>query len=312
VPRVKHAMNEPRYSKTELKVQAIAKRRADDQLMRVPWPRFRKAYEEYPRWQALVLWVQAIVATHHGIPSWLLADLQKRCPGFIERAAPSRERKLVALHLLEWVHNQEFGYAKRQGWLDALTFYGVRHARSECAWAYWERCENDWIKRPPYPFPAFEEWLREAQHMMLRDKISYRDVGKAVEKCLDWETLIVWLRPLFVANVNLPPHVTSEVKRRCPGIVECHNSGTQRGGKENSRMWRHLNRWRRDQCLSEANEAGWLDALLQRVRSHPLHVRLVIYGKHWAKAWPRNRSQTYPSFRQWRRAADRYILAGRN
>jgi hypothetical protein len=305
-------MNEPRYSKTELKVQAIARRRANNQLMRVPWPRFRKAYQEYPRWQALTLWVQAVIEAQGGIPSWLTADLRERCPGFIEHERSSHKPKLVALHLLEWVHTQEFGYAKRQGWLDAVTFYGVRHARSECAWAYWEQCENDWIKRPPHPFPAFEEWWQKAQHMMLCDKISYCDVGKAVEKCLDWETLIVWLRPLFVVNVKLPPHVTSEVRCRCPDMVEFQNSGTHRVGKENSEIWRHLNRWRRAQCLSEANEAGWLDALLQRARSHPLHVRLVAYGNHWAKAWPRNRSQTYPSFRQWRRAADRYILASQN
>jgi hypothetical protein len=312
VPRVKHAMNEPRYSKTELKVQAIVKRRADGQLMRVPWPRFRKAYEEYPRWQALVLWVHAIVATHHGIPSWLVTDLQERCPGFIEHEALTPEPKLVDLGLLEWVHNQEFGYAKRQGWLDALTFYGVRHPRSECAWAYWERCESQWSKDQPNTLPTFDEWWQKAQHMMLRDKISYRDVGKAVEKCLDSEALILWLRPLFVSNVKLPPHVTPKVKRRCPGIMEFQKSGTHRSGKENSKIWRHLNEWRQDQYLSDAKEDGWLDFLLQRARSHPLHMRLVVYGNHWAKAWPRNRPQTYPSFRQWRRAADRYILAGQN
>jgi hypothetical protein len=50
--------NHRRFSKTELKVQGIARRRADDQLLRVPWGRFRSAYEEYPRWHALALWVQ--------------------------------------------------------------------------------------------------------------------------------------------------------------------------------------------------------------------------------------------------------------
>jgi hypothetical protein len=308
VPRVKHAMNEPRYSKTELKVQAIVKRRADGQLMRVPWPRFRKAYEEYPRWQALVLWVHAIVATHHGIPSWLVTDLQERCPGFIEHEALTPEPKLVDLGLLEWVHNQEFGYAKRQGWLDALTFYGVRHPRSECAWAYWERCESQWSKDQPNTLPRFDEWWQKAQNMMLCDKISCCDVGQAVEKYLHWEALVLWLRPLFASNVKLPRHVMSELERRFPGILKKPNSGLRRGNQDNSMIWRRLIKWGNDHCLREAREADWLEFLLQRVRSHPRHVRLVSYEKQCAKHWRRNRPQPYPSFCEWQRSADRYIV----
>lgn len=312
MPLATHAINQPRFSNVETRVQAVARRQAIGQLMRVPWAKFRRAYEEYPRWQALALWTQAIIEAQNGIPSWLVTDLQKRCPDFIDHEEDSQELELMSLHLLEWAHDHEFGYAKREGWLDALTFYGVRHPRSESVWAYWEQCNHEWNNRQPNVFPAFDEWWQQAPQRMLCDKISYCDLGEAVEKHLDWEALVLWLRPLFVSNITLPPHVTSEVKRRCLGILECQNSGASQGSQKKSKIWRHLIRWGKDHCLSDAKEAGRLGALLQRVQSHPLHVRLVIYGKRWAKAWPRNRSQAYPSFRQWRRAAYRYILADQN
>jgi hypothetical protein len=78
-----HAAGEPSFSAVELRIGAIAHRRANEQLLGVPWPRFQKAYEEYPRWQALALWVQAVIAAGDSVPSWLTDDLRKHCPGFL-------------------------------------------------------------------------------------------------------------------------------------------------------------------------------------------------------------------------------------
>ena len=303
----KHGMKAPQFSHAELKVRAIASRRANAQLLRVPWRRFRRAYEEYPRWQSLALWSGAIIAVEGRVPSTLLTTLQEQCPGFIQDEATSREPELLAYHLLEWVHNQRFRYAKRQGWLDALTFYGVRHLRSESAWAYREHCESKWNRKPPSALPTFNQWWGAALQMKICDKTSYLEVAKAVKTYLDWKALVLWLRPLFASNLKLPPHVISELNRRCPGILRFQNSGPRQGGQEKSKIWRRFTKWGKDHCLREAEKAGWLDTLLQRVRSHPRHVRIVAYGKHWAKE---NRTQRYPSFRQWRQAADRYIEAG--
>lgn len=280
--------------------------------MRVPWPLFRRAYEQYPRWQALVLWVQAIVATRDRIPSWLIRDLRKRCPGFIEHEATSPEPKLAALHLWEWVHNHEFGYAKGEGWLDALTFYGVRHPCSESAWAYWEHCENEWSKKQPKAFPTFGEWWRAALRMKLCDKLSYLAVAKAVETYVDWEALVSWLRPLFASNLELPPHVIAELERRCPGIGRYRDFSTPQDRQEKSELWRHLMRWGKDHCLAGPRRAGWLGCVLERVGSNPRHVRMVAYGKHWAKEWSEHPAPNYPSFRQWRQTVDHRIKARPN
>jgi hypothetical protein len=301
-------MSNGKFSKSELRVRAVARRRANAQLARVPWSRFRKAYDEYPRWQALALWIQAVIEVRDSVPSWLTEDLRERCPGFLQHEANSPEPKAMSLHLLEWAYNHEFASAKQEGWLDALTFYGVRHALSECAWAYWEHCEGQWSKEQPEVLPAFDEWWKKAQDMMLCDKISYYALGEAVEKYLDWEALVLWLRPLFSSNAKLPRPVTSELKRKFHGILVEQNSDMPRGDQENSKIWRRLIKWGNDRCLGEAREGQWLEFLLERVRSHPLHVRLARYGKYWARERSRSRARTrpYPSFREWRQVADRY------
>jgi len=306
VPLATQAVKESGYSPTELKVQAIARRRAEIQLMRVPWPRFRKAYEEYPRWHALILWTHAIVASQGRIPSWLIAYLRKRCPGlkFTEVGQPEP----VDLRLSNWVRNHKFGYAKKEGWLDALTFYGVRRPRSERVWSYWEQCGRDWNKREPEVSPTFDVWWSDAQKMTLCDKLSYRDLGRAVEKYIDWEALVFWLRPLFTTNAKLPMHVMSELRRKFPGILTKHNSDMPRGDQENSKIWRRLTEWGNNHFSREAKEADSLELLLQRVQSHPLHVRLVHYGKYWEGEWSGNWARSYPSFPEWRRAADRYVV----
>lgn len=300
MPLATQAAKESKYSPTELKVQAIARSRAETQLMRVPWPRFRKAYEEYPRWHALTLWTRAIIASHDRIPSWLIADLRKACPGF--RLSEVSQPEPLDLRLLEWVHNQKFGYAKRQGWLEALTFYGVRHLRSECAWSYWEQCDRDWNSHKPEAFPTFVVWWRDAQKMKLCDKLRYRDLGRAVEKYLNWEALSLWLRPLLASDVKLPRHVLSELKRRCPGILAAQGGGTHRPNVENSEIWRNLLKWGRNHCRLQAGQQGHLDLRL-RAQFHPLHARLLFYAKHWARQQSRTSAQSYPSFRAWQQNA---------
>ena len=309
MPLAKHGMKAPRFSPAELKVRAIASRRAKQQLSRVPWRRFRSAYEEYPRWQAFALWSRAVIATEGHAPSGLVKTLRARCPGFIEDEASSQEPGLLAFHLLEWVHNRRFGYAKRQGWLDALTFYGVRHPLSQGAWAYWEHCENEWDAKRPTSLPTFDKWWRAALQWELCDNTSCLAVARAVQKYLDWEALVLWLRPLFDTSLTLPRHVVSELERRCPDVFKLDRSVARETRQARSSIWRRVMKWGKDHCLSQAKEEGWLDLLLEQVRSHPWHVRMRAYAAHWTKEWSRSRALPYPSFHQWEQAAERYVKA---
>jgi hypothetical protein len=312
VQRAIDQMKTAKFSKLERRVGHSASRRARRQLTQVPWDRFHKAYEEYIRWQAFVLWARAIVELEGSTPSWLEAILRKRCPGFAEESTRFNKPELLGLQVLPWVHNHVFGSAKQEGWLDALVFYGFRDTRSQGYWTYWEHCESEWRKRRPASFPTFVRWRRSALNWKLQGDISYAVVAKAVEKYLDFEALVYWLRPLFRgAKVQLPPHVALELRQESPGLLEFVSSETSAAYEDKSRSWQRLFNWGKDHVLSHAKRDGWLDCVLRQARIHPLHVRMVDYAAFCGQSGLGNGALPYPSLRHWQKEAHGYVRASR-
>jgi len=301
-----------KFSKLERRVGHIASRRASRQLMQVPWDRFHKGYEEYIRWQAFALWARAVVESEGCAPSWLKAILRKHCPGFVEETVRSRKPELLGLQLLPWVHNQVFGFAKEEGWLDALVFYGFRDTRAQGYWTYWEHCESEWKKRQPASVPSFAEWRRSALNSKLQGDVSFAMVRKAVEKYIDFEAIAYWLRPLLVApTIQLPANVILELGQESPGLLEFVSREVSAANEGKSGSWQRLFSWGKDHVLTRAKSEGWLDRVLPQTEIHPRHVRLAKFSALCCKSWLENPELRYPSLRQWQRDAEGYVRASR-
>ena len=312
VQSANHQMKTAKFTKLERRVGHIASQRARRQLMQVPWDRFHKAYKEYVRWQAFVLWARAVAELDGCAPSWLEAILRKRCPGFTEEAARSNKTELLGLQLLPWVHDQVFGFAKEEGWLDALVFYGFRDIRSQGYWAYWEHCETEWRKRRPASVPTLVQWRRSALSWRLQGDVSCAVVAKAVEKFIDFEVLVYWLRRLFMgAKVQLPPHVALELRQESPGLLEFVHRETSGAYEDKSRSWRRLFNWGEDHVLSHAKTEGWLEWVLPQAHIHPRHVRMANYAALCCKSRLGNTAPPYPSLRQWQTDMEGYVRASR-
>jgi hypothetical protein len=305
-------MKKAKFTKIERRVRHIASQRARRQLMQVPWDRFHKAYEEYIRWQAFVLWARAVVELERGAPSWLEAILRKCCPGFTKEVARSNKPELLGLQLLRWVHNRAFGFAKQEGWLDALVFYGFRDTRSQGYWAYWEHCDNEWKRRRPAAIPTFLQWRRSALSWKLHGDISCAVVAKAVARFIDFEAVVYWLRSLYGGpKVELPPHVALELRQKSPSLLEFVRRETSGAYEAKSTSWRRLLNWGKFHVLSHAKKEGWLDCILRQAGIHPRHVRLVDYSALWCKSRRLNTALPYPHLRQWQRDMEGYVRAGR-
>jgi len=305
-------MKTAKFTKLERRVGHIASQRARRQLMQVPWDRFHKAYEEYIRWHAFVLWARAVVDLEGCAPSWLEAILRKRCRGFTEESARSNKPELLGLQLLPWVHNQVFGFAKEEGWLDALVFYGFRDIRSQGYWMYWEHCNSEWRRRRPAPFPTFVQWRRSALRWRLQGDLSCAVVVKAIEKFLGFETFVYWLRPLFIGvKVQLPPHVALELRKESPSLLEFVRRETAYVCEDKSRGWRRLFDWGKGHVLSHAKKEGWLRCVLLHARIHPRHVRMADYAAICCKSRLGNTSPPFPPLRQWQTDMNGYVRARR-
>ena len=312
VQTANHKMKTAEFATLERRVGHIASRQARRQLMHVPWDRFHKAYEDYIRWQAFVLWARAVVELGSSVPSWLEAILRKCCPGFAEELTRSNNPELLGLQLLPWVHHQVFWFAKREGWLDALVFFGFRDTRSQGYWTYWEHCETEWRKQRPASVPTLAQWRRSALRWKVQGDVSYAEVARAVEKYLDFETFVHWLRPLFqTPKVQLPVHVALELKREYPGLQEFVNTPIFAAYRDPSRSGRLMFHWGEDHVMSHARKEGWIDFAFRQINIHPRHAHMECYARLWCKSRADNPASRYPSFGEWRRDAEGYVRTGR-
>src|SRR5260370_26876370 len=300
VQSANHQMKRAKFTKLEKRVGHVASQRARRQLMQVPWDRFHKAYEEYIRWQAFVLWARAVVELEGCAPSWLEAILRKRCPGLAEEAARSSKAELLGFELLPWVRNQGCGFAKEEGWIDALVFYGFRDTRSQGYWAYWEHCDSEWRNRRPRSCPTFVQWKRSALNWKLQGDVSCAAVTRAVEKYLDFEAFVYWLRPLFrTPKTELPAHIALELGQESPRLLEIVSREISAAYEYKSRSWQRLFSWGKGHVLSHAKKKGWLDCVLLQARIHPRHVRLVDYAALWCESRRGNTARPFPFFLPW-------------
>jgi hypothetical protein len=110
-------------------LQRITRERADDQARRIPWQRLYDARNQYIDWQEFYLWVRSILEVENRIPEWLAETLNDRAPGFLEsenqltpKAAKGRP---LPLRLEDWIDDHIFGFAKQEGWFNAIAFYAV-------------------------------------------------------------------------------------------------------------------------------------------------------------------------------------------
>ena len=159
---------------------------------------------------------------------------------------------------------------------------------------------------------TFVKWRRSALNGKLHGDASFAVVAKAVEKIIDFEAVVYWLRPLYGGpKVELPPHVALELRQKSPSLPEFVRRETSGAYEAKSRSWRRLLNWGKFHVLSHAKKEGWLDCILRQAGIHPRHVRLVDYSALWCKSRRLNTALPYPHLRQWQRDMEGYVRAGR-
>jgi len=316
-----------------LRVYEMARHEANREATRVPWQRLLDAREQYVEWNAFSLWVRAIVEAEHEVPSWLSKIIEGRCPGFGEckkehcKASP-KHGAVLWRRLSEWIDDNVFGHARREGWMRAVTFYAARDPAFLRDCAYSQHCERQWKRHRPQLYPSLEEWRRSSEQCsdevldafeMREEKreiikasraVSPRRLAEAVAQYMDWEAFTYWLRSLLEADTDLPDAVIREVQRRCPGFWECDKELRKTLLQEDyTRRWKALLEWGENRFFAEARQDGWFDALVFWARAHPRSVRTVDYWVfYWDENWSTRPVEAYPSFHEWRRTADNYVV----
>src|SRR5438445_2779251 len=119
--------------KSMVELERHARERADEQARGIPWQCLLHTRNEYIDWQEFYLWVRSILEVETRIPDWLVEPLNKRCAGFVETekalTPKATKNRPLPLRLEDWIDDQIFGFAKREGWFSAITFYAIREPR---------------------------------------------------------------------------------------------------------------------------------------------------------------------------------------
>jgi len=320
-----------RTSTAEACLSEMARREAGRQARRIPWQRLLEARQQYVEWNAFSLWARAIAEAEGCTPAWLVKVLEERCPGLLGSDRTSKithQDPLLYRRILEWFETNVLAQAKEKGWLQAVTFYTVRDPEYVRDCAYWQHCEAQWKRQRPSAYPSFEEWRRSSEQCadevldvfeMTEDKRQIIKASRvagperlaaAVAQYMEWEAFTYWLRSLLESDTKLPGTVVKELQRRCPGFLESDEELRNTLVPEDyTGRWKALLEWGENRFFGNIQKEGWLDAVVYEARAHPRSVRIVDYWVfYWDEHWSSNPHEAYPSFEEWRRTADDFVV----
>lgn len=321
-----------RPSSLQGRVEEVARRTAEQEAARIPWPRLHEAREKYVEWEAFALWVRAIEDAEGDVPEWLAEAVEKRCPDFLKFVGKHGQQHADSppffwYHLERWINERIFGKPWREGWMNAVGYCAARSLASLRNHAYWEYCERLWKRSKPAAYPAFRDWLRASERscdraldecempeekrrlLKLSQRVGPRTLRQAVEHYIEWEVFAYWTRTALEAGSRLPASVVREVKQRCPGFFEADGlARAANPGEEPHCRFSRMIQWIKDHEFADARKRGWLEVLLYQAHLHPRHARVIDYWHDWEAGWAKHPSSEYPFFKKWRDAADRYTF----
>jgi hypothetical protein len=220
------------------------------------------------------------------------------------------------------------GQAKEEGWLRAVTFHAVRDPVYVRDCAYSLHCEAQWKRQHPSAYPSFEEWRRASEQCadevldafeMAEDKRQIIKISRlvgperfaaAVAQHMEWEAFTYWLRSLLESDAKFPDAVVKELQRRCPGFRECDEELRNTLSPEDyTKRWKVLLEWGENRFFSKMQQEGWFHVVMYEARAHPRSVRTADYWVfYWDEHWSSRPLEVYPSFQEWRCAADDFVV----
>ena len=318
-------------SKLQKRVDEIARRAADTEAARIPWPQLLRTRELYVKWQAFLLWVRVIEDSEGSVPQWLAETINKRCPGFLrfaeeQPANDPRNPSSLWSRLERWINERVFAKPRREGWMDAVGYYAVRDLAALRDEAYWYYCDDQRKLSKPAAYPSFRQWRKASESctdevldhfdttdelrelIRLSRQVSPRTLKKTVDQYVEWEMFACWARTALDREDRPPDLVKRTLQRRCPGFLRALASSPANGGRESENRYNQFRRWIEEQEFTRAREEGWLPVLAYQAHLHPRYQRVIDYWRQWRRLHSENARSGYPSYERWKAAAEAYTF----
>jgi hypothetical protein len=135
-------------------------------------------------------------------------------------------------------------------------------------------------------------------------RIPWPRLLEAREKYIKWQAFVLWVRAIEETEGNFPKWLAETVDRRCRGFLRfvAAQSLEDRGGP--SCFWNYLERWINEWIFGRAWREGWMNAVGYYAVRDTTSLRNEAYWEHCERRWKRSKPTAYPSFQEWRKAAE--------
>jgi hypothetical protein len=156
-------MKQTRFREGELALAKRSQHLAESQRRSVAAKRLSEAITDYIEWRAFAYWARLLLDAEGCVSPATGELLEARCPGFLTGVSLRNEAGVsLWRHLISWIDEHIFGYAKHEGWSHALGYYAARDPRCDQIEKYWLFCQHAWRTRRPPCLPTFGEWRAAA------------------------------------------------------------------------------------------------------------------------------------------------------
>ena len=142
-------------------------RKARESAKLVAPDRLTEAATRYMDCAALAHWARPALERGSQPPAEVVRELDRRCPGYLESGLKARSGQSECglqewQHMMLWITEHFFQDAKTEGWFEAILIQVRSHPRAIRTVEYAERCSEIWGTQLRCPYPAFEDWRRDA------------------------------------------------------------------------------------------------------------------------------------------------------
>lgn len=134
-------------------------------------------------------------------------------------------------------------------------------------------------------------------------RVSSPRFENAQREYIKWEAFSLWVRAIADAEKGLPAGVVRALRQRCPSLLL---QGRTRPKILPKILPLHVLEWIHNHVFSVAKRQGWLDALVFYAVRDPRSQRTWAYWGHCEHDWKRKRPCSYPTFKQWVRAIEKW------
>src|SRR5579863_2042278 len=141
-------------------------------------------------------------------------------------------------------------------------------------------------------------------------RVPWQRLLEARTEYADWQVFNFWVRSIVEAEGAIPDWVRDVVENRCPGFFDYERHYREIHPRKKHFLWQRLWEWINNTVFGEAQREGWLNAITFYALRDGRFQRVFAYWNQCHNKWRLGKPVPYPSFEEWRRAADQYIEKG--